>query len=300
MVRVYSATSTPRSVVSSVRPPPGSPAARADRRAAGRASWRPRRRSAIRSAHPLPPALHLAYPWLYVVLAPLFSLWDGVSMLSMSRLRGLPDRAARAVRRLARRPRAVAPAGLERRAAAARRRSGGSSSCWPARWPAWPLFVGGGPALAPAHGRAGRRPSRATVVFDVHSHTNVSHDVRGTLMRGFDTEANLRWHRRAGFDAVFVTDHNTVAASAARRARRRSVPASRSAPGGRTSSCWATRLPVDQRRYNGSLDALRAPAAARATRAYGALSVLSLPEYERNHWAGSTRWSRRARTGSRS
>ena len=56
---------------------------------------------------------------------------------------------------------------------------------------------------------AGARPG--DVVFDVHSHTNVSHDVRGTLMGGFDTEANLRWHRRAGFDAVFVTDHNTVA-----------------------------------------------------------------------------------------
>jgi hypothetical protein len=36
----------------------------------------------------LPPSLHLAYPTLYVLLAPLFSLWDGVSMLSMARLRG--------------------------------------------------------------------------------------------------------------------------------------------------------------------------------------------------------------------
>ena len=66
------------------------------------------------------------------------------------------------------------------------------------------------------------------VVFDVHSHTNVSHDVRGTLMRGFDTEANLRWHRRAGFDAVFVTDHNTVErAPAARRRAGAAAPASR-------------------------------------------------------------------------
>ena len=36
---------------------------------------------------PLPAGLHLGYPWLYVALAPLFSLWDGVSMLSLSRLR---------------------------------------------------------------------------------------------------------------------------------------------------------------------------------------------------------------------
>ena len=37
---------------------------------------------------PLPAALHLAVPPLYLVLAPLFSIWDGVSMLSMSRMEG--------------------------------------------------------------------------------------------------------------------------------------------------------------------------------------------------------------------
>ena len=51
---------------------------------------------------------------------------------------------------------------------------------------------------------------RDNAAVDFHSHTNVSHDVRHTLMRWYDTEANLRWHRRAGFDAVFITDHNTV------------------------------------------------------------------------------------------
>src|SRR5687768_11692147 len=35
-----------------------------------------------------PPSLHLTTPWLYLVLAPFFTLWDGVSMLSMSRLKG--------------------------------------------------------------------------------------------------------------------------------------------------------------------------------------------------------------------
>ena len=35
-----------------------------------------------------PPSLSLAVPWLYLVLAPLFTLWDGVSMLSMARLKG--------------------------------------------------------------------------------------------------------------------------------------------------------------------------------------------------------------------
>src|SRR6185437_7807116 len=36
----------------------------------------------------LPPLIHLTVPWLYWVLAPFFTLWDGISMLSMSRLRG--------------------------------------------------------------------------------------------------------------------------------------------------------------------------------------------------------------------
>ena len=35
-----------------------------------------------------PASLGLAVPWLYLILAPLFTLWDGVSMLSMGRLRG--------------------------------------------------------------------------------------------------------------------------------------------------------------------------------------------------------------------
>jgi hypothetical protein len=42
-------------------------------------------------------------------------------------------------------------------------------------------------------------------------------------------------------------------------------------------------VPVDPRRYNGSLDGLRTLLRDSDT-AYGALSVLSLPEYERNHW----------------
>jgi hypothetical protein len=41
------------------------------------------------------------------------------------------------------------------------------------------------------------------VVFDIHSHTNFSHDARAT----FSVEANREWHRSAGFDVAFITDH---------------------------------------------------------------------------------------------
>jgi predicted metal-dependent phosphoesterase TrpH len=43
------------------------------------------------------------------------------------------------------------------------------------------------------------------VVVDFHSHTSASHDGRA----GFDAERNREWHRAAGFNAVYITDHRT-------------------------------------------------------------------------------------------
>jgi hypothetical protein len=230
----------------------------------------------------LPPSLHLAYPPLYVLLAPLFTLWDGVSMLSMTRLQGfllgllllyLLWRGGRLLwRRVAwsdrpwprsplRRELTILTAGL----------------CLLA------LFVGVGLLWhRPMAALAGAGAN--DVVFDVHSHTNVSHDVQGTLMRGFDTEADLRWHRRAGFDAVFVTDHNTVAGLRPHAGPPALCP-------GIEVSAWKAHVvllgdsvPVNRGRYNNSLEALRT-LLAESDSVYGALSVLSLPEYERNHWS---------------
>ena len=45
------------------------------------------------------------------------------------------------------------------------------------------------------------------VRVDFHSHTEASHDGR----RGFTAERNRAWHRAAGFDVAYVTDHNTYA-----------------------------------------------------------------------------------------
>jgi hypothetical protein len=41
------------------------------------------------------------------------------------------------------------------------------------------------------------------VVFDIHSHTNYSHDARAT----FTVAENRAWHRSAGFDVAYITDH---------------------------------------------------------------------------------------------
>jgi hypothetical protein len=43
------------------------------------------------------------------------------------------------------------------------------------------------------------------IAVDFHSHTEASHDGRA----GFTAERNRDWHRRSGFDAVYVTDHRT-------------------------------------------------------------------------------------------
>ena len=102
-------------------------------------------------------------------------------------------------------------------------------------------------------------------------------------MRGFDAQAARRWHGRAGFDAFFVTDHNTVAGLIP------PVDAPVVCPGIEVSA-WRAHVvllgdtvSVDRSRYDGSLDELRA-LLAESDRLYGAPSVLSLPEYARNHW----------------
>jgi hypothetical protein len=43
------------------------------------------------------------------------------------------------------------------------------------------------------------------IAVDFHSHTEASHDGRA----GFTAERSREWHRRSGFDAVYVTDHQT-------------------------------------------------------------------------------------------
>lgn len=47
------------------------------------------------------------------------------------------------------------------------------------------------------------------LLVDFHSHTAQSHDGRAS----FSSEANRRWHKEQGFDAGFITDHNLIVAA---------------------------------------------------------------------------------------
>jgi len=231
---------------------------------------------------PVPLSLRLETPWLYLVLAPLFTLWDGVSMLSMSRLKGLLI-------------------GLVAMYVAWRVlaiwQSGRFSLLRELRTLALALVLFAGFVIL---GMLWHRPmlslagtKRDDLVVDFHSHTNASHDVGGTWMRGFDAEANRRWHARAGFDAVFITDHNVVSRESGVGSRERSgrdQEGSTALCPGIEVSAWRAHivllgdtLSVDRRRYNGSLDGLLALLRTSGS-AYGSLSIASLPEYRRNHW----------------
>src|SRR4051812_3749561 len=223
---------------------------------------------------PLPAGLPLRAPALYLVAGPPFSGWGGASMLSMTPLHGVLLGTAllyllwRLVRLTRSGNRPFRP--LQELGVLAASLAG------------FLLFLALGilwhrPMLA----LAGAGPDR--VVVDFHSHTNVSHDVRGTLMSGFDVRANLAWHRRAGFDAVFVTDHNTIAPPAPAEGLPLRCP-------GIEVSAWRAHivllgdtLPVDRDPYSGDWSGLIRLLAV-SDSAYHARSVASLPEYEQNHW----------------
>ena len=237
----------------------------------------------------LPSGLALHSPPLVLFLAPLFDLWDGTSMLSMERLTGW---LAGVLLLLL----------LWRIAAWALRRRRPTDTAW------W--WRGGQEAVVIilfllallaflAGGALWHRPMVALagtgqdiMVVDLHSHTNASHDVEHTLMGGFDAAALRRWHRRAGFDAAFITDHNTVAGLPPAGAGT-ILPAL--CPGTEVSGWRAhivllgTRQRVERSPYADSLAGLLT--LFKDAQDQGAVSIASLPEYSRNHWENLGRFA---------
>jgi hypothetical protein len=224
-------------------------------------------------------SLHLSVPPLYLLLGPLFSLWDGMSMLSMTRLTGFLQ--------------GLAGLYVLWRVLAWRRRSNRVSSPLRAGWlrEVGTLLVSLVCLLLylvigllwhrPMLSLAGVPPGFSVV--DFHSHTNLSHDVRGTLMRGFDAEANRRWHARAGFDAVFITDHNTPTLAPYRPGHPTLCHGNEVSASGAHIVLLGDTLPISGREYRNGLPGLLRLLSVSDT-AVGALSVASLPEYRRNHW----------------
>jgi len=235
----------------------------------------------------LPDSLRLSVPTLYLLLAPFFTLWDGISMLSMSRLHGF----------------LIGLAGLYllgRIVRHIRVRSPLKS------WRTWGREIGflllslGGLLAFIVAGAIWHRPMLSLTgvpwgyqVADFHSHTAASHDVGDTWMSGYDLAANLRWHGRAGFNVVFITDHNVVSRES-REASRESGVGSRGSAGptpcpGLEVSAWRAHivllgdtLPINRAPYGGLAGLLTLLRTSDSS--YGSRSLASLPEYRRNHW----------------
>ncbi|MGE3527480.1 MAG: PHP domain-containing protein, partial [Gemmatimonadales bacterium] len=244
----------------------------------------------------LPPSVHLHFPWLNLIFAPLFDLWDGVSMLSLSRLKAwavwlaafyVVWRIVTGIRRRRREPDAGPPVGVIRELGLALL--------------ALALFLGfvGAGMLwhRPMAGLAGVPADWLAV--DMHTHTNASHDVKGTLMGGYDAQANRRWHARAGFDAEFITDHNTIDGWLAALPPGAPHPDSTHltlnhqppflCPGIEVSA-WRAHIvllgateAVDRSGYADSLGGVL-QLFRDAWPRYRAVAIASIPEYDRNHW----------------
>ena len=136
------------------------------------------------------------------------------------------------------------------------------------------------------------------LLVDFHSHTSLSHDGRGS----FSTEANRLWHWKQGFDAGFITDHNTI--EAARKAMSDSDGnwrriGYRSMQGEEVSLFHAHPIVLGNRDhiFNKNFDGR--PQAIlnviREAHRQGALIVDSLPDYWLRHWDEET--DRRSKNG---
>ncbi len=138
--------------------------------------------------------VHLVRSLAYVALAPLSNVLDTLTLLSVPQIVALFATLALlyVAWRIARRWWARATTRRELRLAL--RALGGAVA-----------VVGLAVLLPrPMAALAADDPAR-DVILDVHSHTESSHDGRP----GFDAEANRAWHRGAGFDAAYITDHKS-------------------------------------------------------------------------------------------
>lgn len=225
---------------------------------------------------PLPPDWRLHTPLPYAMLAPWFTLWDGVAMLSFSRLKGLLLGSALGYliwRVVARRRRLV----RRGRVALEELRALGLAL---AVFLAF-ILVGVAWNQRPAVRLAGLALEELTV--EPHSHTPASHDVTGWPVAGFTAEASRRWHQRAGVDVLFITDHNAPATWTAEEGRA-DMGQAHLCPGVEVSAHGAhvlvlgIPLPADQRPFRGSA-ANRARLFAEVRATPGAVAIASLPEY---------------------
>jgi hypothetical protein len=223
-------------------------------------------------------AVSLYFPLLNILLAPLFDLWDGVTMLAMPRLHAFLVGAVTLGAAWS-----IGGAIVERKLH------------WGRATARLALFVTG-LALFVLGGIAWRRPmahltglTSGSWVVDLHSHTTVSHDVKGWLQDDFDLGTSRRWHARGGFDAFFVTDHNRVDGWANGTELPLACP-------GEELSLWGAHIVVlgstdsiPRGMYADSMPGILRLLAESESR-WGGITLASIPEYDDNHFADLPQW----------
>jgi len=125
------------------------------------------------------------------------------------------------------------------------------------------------------------------LLIDFHSHTSFSHDGR----KGFGAYQNIDWHRRQGFDAAFITDHNVGIAALQGKTRSRfdwRHSGYRSLEGDEASlfethlCVYAPHKWVNNMSYDS--DPTEIPRFISDMHKKGYLVTANLPEYWRFHW----------------
>lgn len=230
-----------------------------------------------------PADLRLAYPLTYVALGPFTLLADFLNGSPARELKGFAVWlvAGFAAVRIARRPRT--PLSIAARV-------GREILAFALLLAALAAFVAWG-VLGPRPVARLANADPDVLVYDIHSHTAASHDGRP----GFGAAGNAAWHARAGFDAAFVTDHNTGAAirtwlTDGARAETRLLPGNELSLSGLHLLVLGSAEDVPNEPARGSWQAtgalLRGLAAAPAGDSASAtpFRVASLPEYWRYRW----------------
>ena len=132
----------------------------------------------------------LVRPTWYVVAAPVSSVLDALTFLSLERARWFLGTWA------------VVLAALGARTAGTTQRR----AVYALAGPAFLLVLAGATVLLPRPVPALVAADTVATVLDYHAHTEDSHDGRG----GWTLQRLARWHARQGFEASYVTDHNRV------------------------------------------------------------------------------------------
>jgi predicted metal-dependent phosphoesterase TrpH len=156
------------------------------------------------------PGARLLHPAAYLVLSPVYDVMDALTLLSVGQLVALVISLALVY---------LAWRGWRWRQGPRRPRLWRELRLALLALGAFLAFCAVG-VLAPRPMAALALDDRDAVKVDVHSPTNASHDGRGD----FDARDNIDWHRDAGFDAAYITDHKSFdGASEAMRLNPRSA-----------------------------------------------------------------------------